>query len=60
MIIQTTFFKYLSIYNSALLYEVRQKYNNLKIKLLKIILLSFILDLIFQSNRLNSIMDSAY
>jgi hypothetical protein len=60
MIIQTTFFKYLSIYNSALLYEVRQKYNNLKIQLLKIILLSFILDLIFQSNRLNSIMDSAY
>jgi hypothetical protein len=60
MIIQTTFFNCLSIYNSALLYEVRQKYNNLKIQLLKIILLSFILDLIFQSNRLNSIMDSAY
>lgn len=59
MIIQITFFNCLSIYNSALLYEVRQKYNNLKIKLLKIILLSFILDLIFQSNRLNSIMDSA-
>jgi len=60
MITQITYFKYLSIYNSVLLYGVRQKYNNLKIKLLKIILLYFILDLIFQSNRLNSILDAAY